>query len=90
MIDANKDRQEKAALAFTTVTVFFLPLTMLASVFGMNSSDIRDMEATQGLFWAISIPLCACGLILWLLYLGTIQYWMKGIKRLKRSRGRLL
>lgn len=31
----------------------------MTSVFGMNTSDIRDMERTQSFFWAISIPVTA-------------------------------
>jgi Mg2+ and Co2+ transporter CorA len=79
MIETNKDKQEKAALAFTTVTVFFLPLTMLASVFGMNSFDIRNMDQGQGLFWITAVPFCMFGLGLWLHYLGTFKSWMRTI-----------
>jgi Mg2+ and Co2+ transporter CorA len=77
MIETNKDKQEKAALAFTTVTVFFLPLTMLASVFGMNSFDIRNMDQGQGLFWWVATPFCMFGLGLWLYYLGTFKSWFR-------------
>jgi Mg2+ and Co2+ transporter CorA len=76
-IESNKDRQEKAALTFTTVTVFFLPLTMVASVFGMNTNDIRNMPENQWLFWITAGPLCASGLIMWLYYLGSFRYWFK-------------
>ena len=31
---------------------------MLAGVFGMNTSDIRNMNDTQWLFWATAVPLC--------------------------------
>jgi hypothetical protein len=37
---------------FTVITVIFLPLSFVASVFGMNTSDIRDMALTQWTFWA--------------------------------------
>jgi Mg2+ and Co2+ transporter CorA len=77
IIESNKDRQEKAALTFTTVTVFFLPLTMVASVLGMNTNDIRNMDLDQWIFWCTAGPLCATGLFMWLYYLGSFRYWFK-------------
>jgi Mg2+ and Co2+ transporter CorA len=77
IIESNKDKQEKAALTFTTVTVFFLPLTMLASVYGMNTSDIRNMNETQWIFWVTAFPLSLFGLGLWLFYLGSFRFWIK-------------
>jgi len=85
-IEAVKDRQEKAALTFTTVTVFFLPLTMLASVYGMNTSDIRNMNETQWLFWATAVPLCGIALFLWLAYLGTLKQWYKAFNNIGRPK----
>ena len=55
-IESNKDRQEAAILVFTTVTIIFLPLSFVASVFGMNTADIRNMNTPQWLFWACAIP----------------------------------
>jgi len=85
MVESNKDRQEKAALTFTTVTVLFLPLTLLASIFGMNTSDIRDMDFDQGVFWLIGIPLCAIGLLLWLWYLGSFRNWARALRELRKE-----
>lgn len=73
-------------MTFTTVTVFFLPLTMLASVFGMNTSDIRNMSEGQWLFWATAVPMCGIGLLLWLAYLGTLLQWYKALKNLGRAK----
>ena len=86
IIETAKDRQEKAALTFTTVTVFFLPLTMLASVFGMNTNDIRNMNQNQWLFWVIAGPLCAVGVLLWLAYLGSVPLgkWFRSLTTRKR------
>lgn len=36
----------------------------MASIFGMNTSDIRDMEDRQWLFWAIALPLTIAILLL--------------------------
>ncbi|ESZ93269.1 hypothetical protein SBOR_6369 [Sclerotinia borealis F-4128] len=65
-IDANKDRQETAVYAFTIVTIIFLPLSTVASILGMNTNDVRNMDLTQWLFWVIAIPLTAIiiGLVL--------------------------
>ena len=55
---------------------------MLASVFGMNTSDIRNMNQGQGLFWVTAVPFCAFGLVAWLAYLGTLHTWMKKLRML--------
>jgi Mg2+ and Co2+ transporter CorA len=86
MVESNKDRQEKAALAFTTVTVLFLPVTLLASIFGMNTNDIRNMNQGQWLFWVIATPLCIVGMVIWLAYLGSLSRWWREIKRMGRHR----
>ena len=55
-IESSKDRQEAAILVFTTVTIVFLPLSFVASVFGMNTFDIRNLSHSQWLFWVCAIP----------------------------------
>lgn len=47
----------KAITAFTVVTVIFLPLSFVTSYLGMNTIDIRDMNSSQTLFWAVALPL---------------------------------
>lgn len=42
-----KDRQEAAIYVFTIVTIIFLPISTVSSIFGMNTSDVRDMEQSQ-------------------------------------------
>ncbi|KAH7084892.1 hypothetical protein BKA63DRAFT_4741 [Paraphoma chrysanthemicola] len=49
----------KAIFIFTLVTSVFLPLSFVSSVFGMNTSDIRNMGSSQSLFWAIALPATA-------------------------------
>lgn len=46
-IENNKDRQEAAVYVFTIVTIVFLPISTISSIFGMNTSDVRDMEQSQ-------------------------------------------
>ena len=56
-MDSNKDRQENAIMVFTIVTIIFLPLSFVASVFGMNTKDVRDMHYNQWAYWAAGVPL---------------------------------
>ncbi|KAM3423144.1 hypothetical protein BST61_g597 [Cercospora zeina] len=66
-IHINKDRQEAAILVFTIVTIIFLPLSFVSSVFGMNTVDIRDMAQGQWAYWAAAAPLTiiVVGVSLW-------------------------
>ncbi|EUC28395.1 hypothetical protein COCCADRAFT_9224 [Bipolaris zeicola 26-R-13] len=56
-LEINDEDHGKAIMAFTVVTVIFLPLSFATSYFGMNTVDIRDMNQKQGLFWIVAIPL---------------------------------
>lgn len=55
--EINEEDHGKAILVFTVVTVIFLPLSFVTSYLGMNTSDIRDMDSKQSLFWEIALPL---------------------------------
>jgi uncharacterized membrane protein len=50
-ISGVQDWRDNAAVVFTIITVIFLPLSFVASVFGMNTTDIRNMALTQWVFW---------------------------------------
>ncbi|KAK4246307.1 hypothetical protein C7999DRAFT_15548 [Corynascus novoguineensis] len=79
-INQTKDRQERAIYAFTMVTVIFLPLSAVASIFGMNSSDIRDMDLGQWAYWATAVPVTAVVMLLGLLVtgeLGNAWWWLE-------------
>jgi hypothetical protein len=58
-LEIAEEGQSKAILAFTLVTIVFLPLSFVASLFGMNTTDIRNTESDQTIFWAVAIPLTA-------------------------------
>ncbi|KAK4043881.1 hypothetical protein C8A01DRAFT_12591, partial [Parachaetomium inaequale] len=86
-INHTKDRQERAIYAFTIVTVIFLPLSAVASIFGMNSSDVRDMDLGQWAYWATAVPVTVLVMFLGLLFtgeLGNVGRWVvEGVGRLR-------
>lgn len=55
LVNIRLEDHGKAILVFTVVTIIFLPLNFVSSFFGINTSDIRDMAATQSLFWAVAV-----------------------------------
>jgi hypothetical protein len=71
-LEINEEDHGKAIMIFTIVTIIFLPLSFVTSYLGMNTSDIRDMESRQSLFWSIAIPLTTVtmGSILFISYNG--------------------
>ncbi|KAH7319933.1 hypothetical protein B0I35DRAFT_352491 [Stachybotrys elegans] len=79
-----RDRQEDAIYAFTVVTIIFLPLSAVAGIFGMNTSDVRDMQPTQWLYWSVAIPVTLAVIALglwWMGELGNVFAWMTGRPR---------
>ncbi|CAI7570047.1 unnamed protein product [Penicillium glandicola] len=56
-VDVRQEDQGKAILVFTIVTVVFMPLSFVTSYLGMNTTDIRNTNSSQTLFWVISAPL---------------------------------
>ncbi|EGR51556.1 uncharacterized protein TRIREDRAFT_45688, partial [Trichoderma reesei QM6a] len=80
-----KDKQENAIYAFTLVTIIFLPLSAISSIFGMNTNDIRNMNFDQWLYWAVALPVTIIIIIAglwWMDELGNATEWLIG----RRSR----
>jgi hypothetical protein len=71
-VEIVKDRQERAIFAFTAVTIIFLPLSAVSSIFGMNTSDFRDMELGQWAYWATSVPLTVVIITIGLWWMGEL------------------
>ncbi|KAK1758176.1 hypothetical protein QBC47DRAFT_410891 [Echria macrotheca] len=94
-IDTTKDRHDNAIYAFTIVTIVFLPLSAIASIFGMNTTDVRDMELGQWAYWAVALPVTALVIFLGLLWtgeLGNMVGWVQsfgggGPRRGRHGRG---
>ncbi|KAH0491436.1 hypothetical protein TgHK011_002869 [Trichoderma gracile] len=76
-----KDKQENAIYAFTLVTIIFLPLSAISSIFGMNTNDIRNMDFDQWLYWAVALPVTIIIIIAglwWMDELGNATEWLLG------------
>ncbi|KAJ5725046.1 uncharacterized protein N7483_006403 [Penicillium malachiteum] len=55
-VDIIQEDHGKATLIFTIVATIFLPLSFVSSYLGMNTADIRNMDAKQVLFWEVATP----------------------------------
>ncbi|KAI3392158.1 hypothetical protein diail_6105, partial [Diaporthe ilicicola] len=78
-VETTKDRQERAIYAFTIVTVIFLPLSSVASIFGINTNDVRNTDLNQWVYWATAVPVTAAVIffgLLWTGELGNILRWI--------------
>ncbi|KAL2124626.1 hypothetical protein VTJ04DRAFT_991 [Mycothermus thermophilus] len=72
MIEVLNEANDKSIRTFTAVTVIFLPMTFISGFFGMNTIDIRDIDADQTLYWTIAIP------VTFLTLFATFVYGYKG------------
>ncbi|KAK1067163.1 hypothetical protein LTR33_011421 [Friedmanniomyces endolithicus] len=57
LVNIRMEDHGKAILVFTVVTIIFLPLSFVASFFGMNVTDIRNTTRSQSLFWVVAVCL---------------------------------
>lgn len=89
LVNIRLEDHGKAILVFTIVTIIFLPLSFISSFFGMNFSDIRDMERTQRLFWLVAscltVTTVGCSLFL-AFYGGSIMDWVVTWKETRSRR----
>ena len=86
-MDTTKDRQENAIMVFTIVTIIFLPPSFISSVFGINTTDIRNMPYEQWAYWAAGLPLTfvvVFGSLWWAGELGSIRRWFARILQTSR------
>ncbi|KAF5651095.1 uncharacterized protein FTJAE_272 [Fusarium tjaetaba] len=80
-MDFTGDRQERANYAFILVTVIFLPIRAVLSIFGVNTTDVRDMNYSQWLYWVVAIPVTVLVIVLGLWFmgeLGSLARWLSG------------
>ena len=57
LVETFQDDNSKAIFVFTIVTILFLPMSFVASFFGMNVIGISASTTTLRHFWSISLPL---------------------------------
>ncbi|CAI6314333.1 unnamed protein product [Periconia digitata] len=89
LVNIRLEDHGKAILVFTVVTIIFLPLSFVSSFFGMNFSDIRDMERTQRLFWIVagSLTVATVAFSIFLaFYGGAIVDWLVAWRDDRRRR----
>jgi Mg2+ and Co2+ transporter CorA len=89
LVNMRLEDHGKAILVFTIVTIIFLPLSFISSFFGMNFSDIRNMESTQRLFWIVACSLTAAtvGFSMFLaFYGGAIIEWFVTWREARKRR----
>jgi hypothetical protein len=72
-IDVAGGGHSKAILVFTLVTIVFLPLSFVASLFGINTADVRNLEKHPVTVLAVALPLTVIirGISLLVAYGGT-------------------
>jgi Mg2+ and Co2+ transporter CorA len=88
-MEFKKDRQESAIMVFTIVTIIFLPLSFVASIFGMNTRDIRNMSQKQWAYWAAAVPLTVVvivGSLWWAEELEGVGSWLAKSTNRKKPR----
>jgi Mg2+ and Co2+ transporter CorA len=91
LVNIRLEDHGKAILVFTIVTIIFLPLSFISSFFGMNFSDIRDMESTQRLFWIVSgsLTVGTVGFAVFLAFYGSaIIDWFLSWREDRRRRAK--
>jgi Mg2+ and Co2+ transporter CorA len=92
LVNIRLEDHGKAILVFTIVTIIFLPLSFVSSFFGMNFSDIRNMETTQRLFWIISgsLTVGTVGFAIFLAFYGSaIVDWFVGWRENRNRRAQV-
>jgi hypothetical protein len=70
-----QDWRDNAAVVFTIITVIFLPLSFVASVFGMNTADIRDMALTQWVFWVSACSFTVVVVLITIYFVDVPPLW---------------
>jgi len=82
----NRDKQDAATYTFTVVTIVFLPISTVASVLGMNTNDVRNIDKTQWVFWATVLPLTVVVIIVSLFATGILKWPFRNDKNLPLTR----
>lgn len=92
LVNIRLEDNGKSILVFTVVTIVFLPLNFIASFFGMNVTDIRNLDQSQSLFWLVAMCVTAGVVAVSLLFafqggniVESVMLWRDKRKELRRS-----
>ncbi|KAL8787731.1 MAG: hypothetical protein Q9213_002051 [Squamulea squamosa] len=70
LVETLADDNSRAIFVFTFITVLFLPLSFVATFFGMNLAGIADSTSKVSDFWYIAVPFTVGILVLCALFLA--------------------
>ncbi|KAI5925769.1 hypothetical protein F4810DRAFT_31898 [Camillea tinctor] len=87
-IEIREESHGKAIRVFTVVTAFFLPLSFVTSFMGMNTTDIRDTNDDQTIFWIVALPTTAVVLGLAFIYGYKWDAWKEEFVHWRKTRPR--
>ena len=68
LVETLADDNSRAIFIFTFITILFLPLSFVATFFGMNVVGINPTTSTTSHFWAIGAPLTGGILLLCMIF----------------------
>ena len=98
LVETLADDNSRAIFIFTFITILFLPLSFVATFFGMNVEGINPTTSNTQHFWAIGAPLTGGIFVICLIFVfGGEQVWfflqslptycmeLMGLKRMEKS-----
>ena len=68
LVETLADDNSRAIFIFTFITILFLPLSFVATFFGMNVVGINPTTSTTSHFWAVGAPLTVGILVLCMIF----------------------
>lgn len=68
LVETLADDNSRAIFIFTFITILFLPLSFVASYFGMNVAGIDQTTSTTSHFWVIGAPLTGGILVICIIF----------------------
>lgn len=82
LVETLADDNSRAIFIFTFITILFLPLSFVATFFGMNVQGINPTTSTTSHFWAVGAPLTGGILVICLLFVfrgEDVWFFLQGL-----------
>ncbi len=76
------NRQNEFIKVLSIIATIFLPLTMIAGIFGMNFNNMPELDYQWLYYFIVATTALALGFTLWLLWLG--RWVVRGRRKLNR------